>query len=155
MVAHFVGVGMSLGEDPPATQSSWIGRAACRGKDPAWWHPDTARHARTIGYSRARPVCEVCPVRAECLAFALAQEAAAGWGVNYRSGMWGGLTERERQALEDARWDRCRGCGGRYEGRWGAWCSTWCRDRGRAALRLMATKQLVRTPEGLRVERPA
>ena len=40
---------------------------------------------------KAKAVCGVCPVRAECLAEALDNQIE--WGV------WGGLTERERRAL--------------------------------------------------------
>lgn len=114
----------------PAT---WMARAACRGRDPRWWHPDADGWGAHHAYQLARQVCEVCPVRWECLAYAMAVEPATR---SLRAGMWGGFTAHERDRLA-ACWrgvDRCRECGGRYEARWGAWCSDWCRDRGRAAL---------------------
>jgi WhiB family redox-sensing transcriptional regulator len=43
----------------------------------------------------ARQVCRSCPVRVECLADALAEEAEAAW----RYGVRGGLTAGERAAL--------------------------------------------------------
>ena len=39
----------------------------------------------------ARHFCRVCPVRTECLAYALDQRVEFG--------VWGGMTERERRAL--------------------------------------------------------
>ncbi|MFF0484930.1 WhiB family transcriptional regulator [Streptomyces sp. NPDC004435] len=41
--------------------------------------------------NRAKALCAGCPVRAECLAYALDER------VEY--GVWGGMTERERRAL--------------------------------------------------------
>ncbi|MEV6841199.1 WhiB family transcriptional regulator [Streptomyces sp. NPDC051133] len=41
--------------------------------------------------NRAKAVCTSCPVRTECLAFALDHR------IEY--GVWGGMTERERRAL--------------------------------------------------------
>lgn len=43
-------------------------------------------------YDEARPICEVCPVRAQCLAHALEAKE--------RFGMWGGLTPIERRRIE-------------------------------------------------------
>ncbi|MFE3072426.1 WhiB family transcriptional regulator [Streptomyces sp. NPDC059247] len=41
--------------------------------------------------NRAKAVCTGCPVRAECLAYAL--------DGRIEHGVWGGMTERERRAL--------------------------------------------------------
>jgi hypothetical protein len=43
-------------------------------------------------YNEARDICQVCPVRDECLAYALANKE--------RYGMWGGLTPIERRRIE-------------------------------------------------------
>lgn len=53
------------------------------GPDPAWWFPTFGVH-----YERARAVCAVCPVRAECVGFAQA--------CSEPFGMWGGLSPNER-----------------------------------------------------------
>lgn len=43
-------------------------------------------------YDEARPICEICPVREQCLASALANKE--------RYGMLGGLTPIERRRIE-------------------------------------------------------
>lgn len=57
--------------------------AACQGCDPELWFPrkggDTATPKR---------VCRGCPVKTECLEYALSNSE--------RFGIWGGLSERER-----------------------------------------------------------
>jgi WhiB family redox-sensing transcriptional regulator len=60
--------------------------AACQAHDPEGWIDD--RPGRPTAAARA--VCAACPVRAACLAHALAYEEP--WG------MWGGRTTRERVA---------------------------------------------------------
>lgn len=45
-------------------------------------------------YDQARKVCEVCPIKKECLATALANKE--------RYGMWGGSTPIERRRVERA-----------------------------------------------------
>lgn len=79
------------------TGDGWADRAACKGVDTAVFFPeipygDTRKHY----WHRARTYCETCPVRADCLAFCLPFERAAG----RRDGMWGGLTPQERADLD-------------------------------------------------------
>lgn len=70
---------------PDGTALGWMGEAACKGVDPDLMFLDGAeQHA-------AKRVCRPCPVRFECLAYAL--DNRVEWGV------WGGKTERERRAL--------------------------------------------------------
>lgn len=64
----------------------WADRAACQGQDPEDWMDDAPGRPTAA----ARAVCAACPVRAACLAHALAHDEP--WG------MWGGLTTRERIA---------------------------------------------------------
>ena len=73
----------------------WRGQALCAQTDPALWFPEqgaSARDAKAIcnGDSRRDP----CPMRAECLADALANDEK--WGI------WAGTTERERRKLRKA-----------------------------------------------------
>jgi WhiB family redox-sensing transcriptional regulator len=77
------------------TDSFWPGwqrRAACRrpGVDPDGFYPDKGGTTRP-----AKRICAGCPVKAECLAYALANDE--------RFGIWGGLSERERRRLRPAR----------------------------------------------------
>lgn len=48
-------------------------------------------------YAEARRACGACPVRALCLDEAMRREGALA--EEYRGGMWGGLTPRERELL--------------------------------------------------------
>jgi WhiB family transcriptional regulator, redox-sensing transcriptional regulator len=64
----------------------WHQRAACKGLDPDLFHPE--RGGDTSG---AKRVCSACPVKAECLAFALT--------TFEKHGIWGGLSERERRKI--------------------------------------------------------
>jgi WhiB family redox-sensing transcriptional regulator len=76
----------------------WQRRAACRrpGVDPDAFYPDKGGSTRA-----AKRICNgdqdrrACPVRAQCLELALANDE--------RFGVWGGLSERERRRLRPAR----------------------------------------------------
>lgn len=61
----------------------WVDDALCRGDDPAIWHPEYKSDERI-----AVAVCHECPVRADCLEYALV--------YNQRDGIWGGLSPLER-----------------------------------------------------------
>jgi WhiB family transcriptional regulator, redox-sensing transcriptional regulator len=65
---------------------AWQGAALCAETDPEAFFPEAGQPARA-----AKRVCDACPVRAECLEYAVAN------GVMF--GIWGGLTERERRPL--------------------------------------------------------
>lgn len=75
--------------DPPGP---WVEEALCAQADPDLWHPNRGEDDKT---TRAKAVCEGCPVRAECLTYALDHHEE--WGI------WGGLTVKERQALRRRR----------------------------------------------------
>ena len=72
----------------------WQDKAACKGMDPIiFFGPE---HAETVKEKRdredqAKAVCEICPVKKDCLEYAL--DAREPYGI------WGGLTELERKAL--------------------------------------------------------
>jgi WhiB family transcriptional regulator, redox-sensing transcriptional regulator len=64
--------------------------AACRGMEaPLFFGPDDeTRPEREIREAKAKAVCQRCPVREQCLDFAL--------GNSVRYGIWGGLNQEER-----------------------------------------------------------
>lgn len=68
----------------------WRSRAVC-GNARAWlfFGPDGEGPAeRAIRESKAKAICAACPVRAECLEYALRHRV--------RHGVWGGCNEEER-----------------------------------------------------------
>lgn len=79
----------------PVNPQKWMDDAACIGTDPEEWFPGEGEHA-----FHAKRICNgtknhpPCPVKNECLAFALSNEGLVGHGV------WGGLSERERRKLK-------------------------------------------------------
>lgn len=72
----------------------WQLDGACRGADSsAFFHPEGERGAaRRRRAEAAKAICAQCPVLTACRAHALA--------VREPYGIWGGLTEEERAALE-------------------------------------------------------
>jgi len=66
----------------------WRGEAACSSPtvDTSWWFPE--RSGRPY-LERALRYCNVCPVKQECLEYALESKEAHG--------IWGGLTDAERR----------------------------------------------------------
>jgi WhiB family redox-sensing transcriptional regulator len=64
-------------------------RAACRGEEPAVFFP-----VRGGTSTKARAICAVCPVREECLEYALADPEITG--------VWGMTSEGERRKLRAA-----------------------------------------------------
>ena len=64
----------------------WMLRARCREFAPGEFFPSDG-----VGVDKARRVCADCPVKAECLEYAL----------TYRidHGVWGGCSERERRRI--------------------------------------------------------
>ena len=69
---------------------SWLDGAACRGMDALlFFGPDREpRPEREIREAKAKAVCQLCPVRAQCLDYALRN--------SIRHGIWGGLNGEER-----------------------------------------------------------
>ncbi len=72
----------------------WQYRAACRGEDsnmffaPNYFERKEEKEARE---AKAKAICATCPVRAECLDYALRTREPHG--------IWGGLNEAERKAM--------------------------------------------------------
>jgi len=64
----------------------WEAEAACRGMDSGLFFPAVDTDA-----TEALAACRVCPVRLECLEWALS--------TRERHGIWGGTTELERRRI--------------------------------------------------------
>lgn len=73
-----------------ATLPEWYADAACQNADPDIFMPSKGKPS-----APAIAVCETCPVRVECLDYALTMEAEDAVYV----GIWGGTTPRERRRL--------------------------------------------------------
>ena len=69
---------------------SWQKQASCLGTHPNLFFPERGASVR-----EAKAVCRPCPVRQNCLDFAIA--VGEGFGI------WGGLTEKERRRIRRAR----------------------------------------------------
>lgn len=84
------------GLEPPRDKS-WFERAACRDADrQLFFEPEgEAVKGRARRIRAAKAVCADCPVRRECLLFALATPE--------HYGIWGGFTARERATLKHRR----------------------------------------------------
>lgn len=66
--------------------TAWMRDGLCAQTDPEAFYPEKGGTTAS-----AKAVCQVCPVQAECLAYALARDE--------RFGVWGGTSERERRQL--------------------------------------------------------
>lgn len=65
----------------------WMSSAACTETDPDSFFPEAGQSTRP-----AKSVCEVCPVAAQCLEYALAN--------NFTDGIYGGVAARDRRMLK-------------------------------------------------------
>lgn len=74
--------GLARGED-------WRSAAACQATDPDLFFPVSGSGKSLEQVERAKAICAACPVRRDCLAFALR--------IGQADGIWGGLTEEERR----------------------------------------------------------
>ena len=70
----------------------WRHRAKCRIEDPELFFPVGTSGPAMLQIAKAKAVCQRCPVRTECLNWALASGQDAG--------VWGGTSEDERRALK-------------------------------------------------------
>lgn len=77
--------------------TAWLQEAACvtGGHHPELWFP-RPRDVETT--AAAKRICAACPVKAKCLDGAL--KAEGGSAFDSRDGIFGGLTVRERMALQ-------------------------------------------------------
>ncbi len=83
--------------DAAAAQTYWRAAAACQSCDPDLFFPVSVAGPAASQAATAKAVCARCPVRSQCLDFALSSRQSYG--------IWGGLTELERlQLLADGLW---------------------------------------------------
>jgi WhiB family redox-sensing transcriptional regulator len=99
----------SAGSTPRVAEAwMWQLAARCRGEDPAlFFPPDRERgHDRGIRETRAKALCERCPVTAKCLEHSMKFPEYFG--------IWGGLSEDQRTRMLNLRprrvprWDEAR-----------------------------------------------
>jgi WhiB family redox-sensing transcriptional regulator len=74
------------------TDEAWMSQAACDGVDASLFFPERGENNDNSG---AKAVCRECPVREDCLEYALAN------GIRY--GIWGGTSEGERKRIRRIR----------------------------------------------------
>lgn len=72
--------------DERPEEYAWMLTAKCRGISPAEFFPSDG-----TGVEVAQQICDGCPVRLECLEYALANRI--------EHGVWGGASERERRRI--------------------------------------------------------
>jgi WhiB family redox-sensing transcriptional regulator len=74
---------------------NWRQQAACNGLDTNMFFPASDSDA-----GAAKAVCATCPVRDQCLEWAIA--------TRQEEGVWGGMTDTERRRLRRRRRDAAR-----------------------------------------------
>ncbi|MFE5601836.1 WhiB family transcriptional regulator [Streptomyces coelicoflavus] len=71
---------------------NWREHAACRTEDPDLFFPIGTTGPAALQTEQAKAVCRTCPVREQCLRWAL--------DTGQTLGVWGGTGELERRALK-------------------------------------------------------
>ncbi|XKK60924.1 WhiB family transcriptional regulator [Streptomyces sp. ARC32] len=71
---------------------NWRELAACRTEDPDLFFPIGTTGPAALQTEQAKAVCRTCPVREQCLRWAL--------DTGQTLGVWGGTSELERRALK-------------------------------------------------------
>jgi WhiB family redox-sensing transcriptional regulator len=70
--------------------TQWMTKGNCFERPPSEFFPSDG-----VGVDRARKVCDECPVKTECLEYALRNRIDHG--------VWGGTSERQRRRILKAR----------------------------------------------------
>jgi WhiB family transcriptional regulator, redox-sensing transcriptional regulator len=68
---------------------NWRSSGACRSADPDLFFPISGKGPGDRQVARAKMICARCPVRQECLEFAMSHDQTYG--------IWGGTTVEDRQ----------------------------------------------------------
>lgn len=74
---------------PYDTNTDWQKAGSCYGRGTQLWFPP--RGTPTAKIVEAKRICKTCPIKQQCLDYAL-------WHGD-RTGIWGGKTEKERRNL--------------------------------------------------------
>jgi WhiB family redox-sensing transcriptional regulator len=82
---------MSVPTAARAASDGWAARGACLDSDPELFFPIGPSGPALQQIAQAKAICARCPVRQECLQFAVATHQVHG--------VWGSTTEEERQQL--------------------------------------------------------
>ncbi|HEX2048812.1 MAG TPA: WhiB family transcriptional regulator [Acidimicrobiales bacterium] len=82
---------MTAGRMLASQDYAWRDGAACKDSHPELFFPIGSTGDALEEIAAAKAICRSCPVRRECLAFAVE--------TNQESGVWGGLSEDERRPL--------------------------------------------------------
>ena len=70
---------------------TWRRKAICRDTDPDVFFPVGTTGYALVQIDKAKGICDQCPVRTDCLDYALE--------TNQDSGIWGGTSEDERRQI--------------------------------------------------------
>jgi WhiB family redox-sensing transcriptional regulator len=80
--------------EPVPLDRSWQLKGLCRGNHSYLFFPPSTverKEERERRETKAKAICHVCPVKGECLEFALE--------IREPYGIWGGVTETERRQM--------------------------------------------------------
>jgi WhiB family redox-sensing transcriptional regulator len=83
--------GINTRRSAGAEHTDWRDHAVCSHLDPDLFFPVSTSGASLTDIEAARSICQRCPVTTQCLRWAL--------DLGQVSGVWGGTTEEERNAL--------------------------------------------------------
>jgi len=78
-------------------EHEWREEAACTGADTELFFPPGEDETAAM---QAKKICQICPVREDCLQYALA--------TNQSEGVWGGMSSGDRRRLRRRLRDRAR-----------------------------------------------
>ncbi|MBC7582040.1 WhiB family transcriptional regulator [Aeromicrobium sp.] len=81
-----------MNEKNPNLEGDWRHFSACIGEDPELFFPIGNTGPAVLQAEEAKRICMSCDARVKCLEWAMQSEE------NF--GIWGGLTEGERQAIK-------------------------------------------------------
>jgi WhiB family redox-sensing transcriptional regulator len=86
------------------SDTAWMDRASCHDTPQDVFFPNVGRgrgsRAIQAALSRAKAICAFCPVKTDCLNYALEHRI--------EDGIWGGASEEERRAMRHAEAERVR-----------------------------------------------
>lgn len=77
---------------PQPTPINWCARSACKDQDPDLFFPEGDAGLALLQTREAQSVCAQCPVRQQCLNWALE--------TDQEFGVWGGTSAAERRSIK-------------------------------------------------------